>query len=52
MAPRGDTRQTVVLACTVCKARNYRTTKKRGQQLVMKKFCKHCGRHTEHRESK
>jgi len=46
----------VALACEECGARNYHTTKlrKAGSQerLALKKFCRHCGRHTEHKETK
>jgi large subunit ribosomal protein L33 len=42
----------VSLACSECKARNYKTTKTPGQLLEMKKFCKQCKRHTLHRETK
>ena len=60
------TRRTpVVLVCTECKARNYKTTKKAsappaGESATgggaglfeLKKFCKQCKKHTLHRESK
>lgn len=42
----------VALACTECKTRNYRTTKKRDQIIERKKFCKVCGKHTLHKETK
>jgi len=42
----------VSLVCTECQSRNYRTTKKRDQKLEIKKFCKTCGSHTLHRETK
>jgi len=47
----------VALACDVCGARNYHTTKApRGgaaaERLTLKKFCPTCGRHTQHLESK
>ncbi|MBV9947533.1 MAG: 50S ribosomal protein L33 [Myxococcales bacterium] len=47
-------RETVSLACTECETRNYRTTRKTGQrgQLVIKKFCPGCRRHTVHKETK
>ncbi len=43
------------LECGTCKNRNYSTTKnktKMPDKLVLKKFCPHCRRHTEHKESK
>jgi large subunit ribosomal protein L33 len=50
----------ISMACSECKARNYKTTKgtasdsaKGGQQpLELKKFCKGCKKHTLHRETK
>lgn len=47
-------RTKIVLACSVCEARNYKTTKKRGvtERLSLKKYCPHCRQHTEHRESR
>jgi len=54
-------RQRITLVCSVCQARNYQTTKAprssaRGataaEPIELKKFCKHCDKHTLHRESK
>jgi large subunit ribosomal protein L33 len=50
-------RQRITLVCSVCQARNYQTTKapKRAgvaEPIELKKFCKHCDKHTLHRESK
>jgi large subunit ribosomal protein L33 len=44
----------VTLACSECKARNYRTTKAQNETgaLELKKYCKVCKRHTLHRETK
>jgi large subunit ribosomal protein L33 len=42
----------VTLACSECKARNYKTTKTPDQLLELKKFCKQCKKHTLHRETK
>jgi large subunit ribosomal protein L33 len=52
----------ITLACSECKARNYKTTKgtaispddpKQGERAIeLKKFCKHCKKHTLHRETK
>ena len=51
-------RQRITLVCSECQARNYPSTKapKRGGEsaapIELKKFCKHCDKHTLHRESK
>jgi large subunit ribosomal protein L33 len=45
----------LTLSCPVCGTRNYRTSRpvKEGTEpLVLSKFCKTCGHHTEHREAK
>jgi large subunit ribosomal protein L33 len=50
----GD-RVQIVLACTVCGARNYRTTRARTQgskPIELKKFCPTCRAHALHKESK
>jgi large subunit ribosomal protein L33 len=55
---RGSARIPVTLACSECKARNYKTSKSPGQDgageqpLEIKKFCKQCQHHTLHRETK
>jgi large subunit ribosomal protein L33 len=44
----------VVLACSQCGARNYKTTRARtgeGNALSLKKFCKVCNQHTVHIET-
>ncbi|BAI81241.1 50S ribosomal protein L33 [Deferribacter thermophilus] len=48
-------REIIRLACTECKNRNYTTTKNKKTmqgKLELKKYCKHCNKHTLHRESK
>lgn len=48
-------REIITLACTECKRRNYTTSKNRKVQterFELKKFCKWCGRHVLHRETK
>ncbi|WP_083249116.1 50S ribosomal protein L33 [Bacillus solimangrovi] len=48
-------RKKVILACEKCHSRNYTTMKNTVQdteRLVIKKFCKHCNAHTDHRETK
>jgi large subunit ribosomal protein L33 len=42
----------VSLACSECKARNYKTTKIPGHLVELKKYCKMCKKHTLHRETK
>ena len=45
----------VTMECTECKNRNYTTTrnkKKHSDKYKLKKFCRHCRRHTAHKESK
>jgi large subunit ribosomal protein L33 len=45
----------VSLACSVCGARNYRTTRLRKQgapPLELKKYCPTCNAHTLHKETK
>lgn len=48
-------RTLVTLACTECKRRNY-TTKKNKQnnpdRIELKKYCKWCGHHTTHKETR
>jgi large subunit ribosomal protein L33 len=48
----GEKRVPVSLACTECKARNYKTTKHLDQTVELRKFCKACKKHTLHRETK
>ena len=53
--PGTGTRIQIALACSECGNRNYRTTKavRAGEpQFEAKKFCKTCGKHTVHRETK
>ncbi len=45
----------IALACTECKRRNYTTTKNKRttpDKLELKKYCKFCGKHVMHKESK
>jgi large subunit ribosomal protein L33 len=51
-APR---RARVVLSCSACGGRNYKTTRVQREgatPLKLSKFCKACNHHTEHIESK
>ncbi|MDD5089695.1 MAG: 50S ribosomal protein L33 [Candidatus Wallbacteria bacterium] len=48
-------REKVVLECTVCKRKNYTTTRNKKtakEKLVIKKYCSHDRKHTEHKETK
>ncbi len=48
-------REIITLACTECKNRNYTTTKNRKtmtERLEIKKFCRTCGKHVVHKETK
>lgn len=45
----------VILTCTNCLSRNYSTKKNKKnqtQRLELSKFCKKCGTHTIHKETK
>lgn len=45
----------VILICSKCLSRNYTTHKNKGvsgERLELKKFCKKCGEHTIHKETK
>lgn len=48
-------RTMVTLACIECKRRNYTTTKNKQtlpDRFEIKKYCKWCGNHTVHRETR
>jgi large subunit ribosomal protein L33 len=48
-------REIITLECITCKNRNYTTTKnkkKHSERLEIKKFCRFCHKHTEHKETK
>ena len=54
MAKKGEHRVKVGLVCSVCKNRNYVTTRNKintVEKLLLKKFCKHCKKRTEHKET-
>jgi len=43
----------IMLSCTECKNKNYRTTKnKKLDRLELKKYCPCCKKHTIHKEDK
>lgn len=49
-----EQRQLLALICTVCKSQNYVTKRNKintPEKLVMKKYCRRCRKHTEHKES-
>jgi large subunit ribosomal protein L33 len=48
-------REKITLACTECKRRNYESTKSKRNtpdRVELKKYCRWCGRHTVHRETR
>ncbi len=48
-------RAAITLSCTVCKQRNYNTTKNKKEhpdRITTQKHCRFCNKHTEHRETK
>ena len=55
MAKATDIRPKITMACVECKNRNYITKKNRRNypdRLELKKFCRRCGKHTGHRETR
>jgi len=50
-----ENRIVITLACVDCKERNYTTQKSRKNdsgRISMKKYCRVCRKHTEHREQR
>jgi len=48
-------REIVFLSCGDCKRRNYtirRNKKKHPEKLAISKYCRFCGKHTGHKETK
>jgi len=48
-------RDIITLQCQECKRRNYSTTKNKKtmtERLELKKYCRFCRSHTEHKETK
>ena len=48
-------REHIILACTVCKSRNYITEKNKQNtpdRLELKKYCPKCRKHTVHKETR
>jgi large subunit ribosomal protein L33 len=56
MASKGkENRIVTTMACTICKQRNYTTSKNKKnnpERLELRKFCPTCRVHTAHRETK
>ena len=56
MATKGkENRVVTTMACTVCRQRNYSTSKNKKnnpERLELRKFCPTCREHTIHRETK
>ncbi|MDO8599879.1 MAG: 50S ribosomal protein L33 [bacterium] len=54
MASKGEQRVKIALICTVCKNRNYITTRNKvntPEKVKLKKFCNFCRKVTEHKET-
>jgi large subunit ribosomal protein L33 len=52
---KSGVREKITLACTECKRRNYESTKSKRNtpdRVELKKFCRWCGKHTPHRETR
>ena len=48
-------KQIVILVCSECLSRNYSVTKNKRvnvERLELRKYCKKCGKHTIHKETK
>jgi large subunit ribosomal protein L33 len=53
MAKKGP-RQLIAFKCTVCGSQNYITEKSRvntPDKMTIKKYCRRCRKHTEHKET-
>lgn len=51
----GDNVIVIALACNECKRRNYSTTKNKQvhrEKIELKKYCKWCKKHVDHKETK
>ena len=45
----------IKLECTVCRQVNYHSTKNKKtikERLALRKYCRHCRKHTAHKETK
>ncbi len=48
-------REIITLACETCKRKNYTTNKEKRNnpdRLLLKKYCRWCKKHTDHKETK
>ncbi|GBE36191.1 50S ribosomal protein L33 [bacterium BMS3Bbin07] len=48
-------RDIILLQCAECRNRNYSTMKNKKnttEKLQLKKYCRHCRKHTSHKETK
>ena len=55
MGIKGKNDKMVVLACEVCKERNYTTVKNKKtnkERMELNKYCPTCKKHTVHKETK
>jgi large subunit ribosomal protein L33 len=55
MAKKAEARNTITLACTKCRERNYTTSKNKKNdpdRLELQKYCPRCRVHTSHRETR
>jgi large subunit ribosomal protein L33 len=52
---RGDVRIAVTLECQECKRRNYQSQKSKRNnpdRIELRKYCRWCGKHTPHKETR
>lgn len=52
---KAGAREIIILACDSCKQRNYSTKKNKQNtpdRLSLRKYCRFCREHTEHKETK
>jgi len=50
---KGEARILIAFVCSVCKSQNYITSKNKlehKEKMVLRKYCKRCRKHTEHKE--
>ncbi|MBI4100010.1 50S ribosomal protein L33 [Candidatus Microgenomates bacterium] len=51
---KGDSTIKLGMVCSVCGSRNYLTSKNKmenKEKLLLSKYCRHCRKHTDHKES-
>lgn len=49
-----EQRELLALVCTVCKNQNYITKRNKlntPEKLALQKYCRHCRKHTQHKET-